>query len=228
MVFLRLLPLGLLLAITSNAADSSSSSTNTDVIVLTGATEGAIPTDASNYQYYSTTKTVLTTSAITTSAIVSTITTSSSTIITTLGSTTLFGTGTVAANASSSTSSQIYLQGSMTATVNGTSNGTATSTAAQVTNTQPCNNYPEFCERSYGNITEVSTHNSPFIKAGNVAANQDLSIQQQLNDGIRMLQGQMHIVDDVPHFCHTSCDILDAGPIETVLREVTTWVSSHP
>lgn len=113
---------------------------------------------------------------------------------------------------------------------NSTGNGTATSTtsSAVATNTQPCNNYPEFCSRSYGNITEVSAHNSPFNVVNNAASNQDLGVTTQLNDGIRFLQGQMHFNGSVPHFCHTSCDILDAGPITEYLGTVYNWVSTHP
>lgn len=100
---------------------------------------------------------------------------------------------------------------------------------AQPTNITPCNNYPEFCSRRYGNITEVSAHNSPFVKTGNAAANQQLGVTNQLNDGIRLLQGQMHFGNDsTPHFCHTSCEILDAGPITTYLTEVREWVAAHP
>lgn len=111
--------------------------------------------------------------------------------------------------------------------MNGTATST-TSTAPQATNTTPCNNYVEFCNRKYGNITEVAAHNSPFVRAGNAAANQALDVTTQLNDGIRLLQGQMHFVGDVPHFCHSSCDILDAGPITDYLSTVYDWVRTHP
>lgn len=113
---------------------------------------------------------------------------------------------------------------------NGTRNGTVTSSSARPTptNTTPCNNYPEFCSRSYGNITEVSAHNSPFVRAGSAAANQALDVTTQLNDGIRLLQGQMHFVNSTPHFCHSSCEVLDAGPITDYLGKVYDWVESHP
>ena len=74
--------------------------------------------------------------------------------------------------------------------LNGTSfsNGTATSTstAATPTNTQPCNGWPQFCSRKYSNITYVAAHNSPFVKPGNAASNQDLQVTTQLQDGVRM------------------------------------------
>jgi len=123
------------------------------------------------------------------------------------------------------------LQGS--ASTNTALNGTATSNSTataepQPTNTTPCNSYPEFCNRRYGNITEVAAHNSPFVRTGNAAANQALPVTTQLNDGIRLVQGQMHFVNSTPHFCHGSCDVLDAGPITDFLGDVYDWVSNHP
>lgn len=112
-------------------------------------------------------------------------------------------------------------------------NGTATGDD-EPENTQPCNNYVEFCERKYGNITEVGAHNSPFVREGSSAANQQLDVITQLNDGIRFLQAQIQFPTDAdetgegPHFCHTSCDMLDAGPITDWLTRVRQWVDDHP
>jgi len=108
---------------------------------------------------------------------------------------------------------------------------TATTTQnapARPSNTQPCNNYVEFCLRKYSNITEVAAHNSPFTRQNNAARNQEYPVTQQLNDGIRVLQGQAHMVNGTLHFCHTSCDLLDEGTVEDYLRQVTTWVEQHP
>jgi hypothetical protein len=76
-------------------------------------------------------------------------------------------------------------------TLNGTASVPATtiiitSTAPKPTNTQPCNQWVEFCTRGYGNITYVAAHNSPFVRKNNAAANQYLDVVTQLNDGIRM------------------------------------------
>lgn len=43
-----------------------------------------------------------------------------------------------------------------------------------------------------------------------------------------MLQGQTHYVNGTLYYCHTSCDLLNAGTVEDYLRTVTTWVASHP
>lgn len=217
----------------TDLSSSPSSSSGAGVIILSGVTEQATPTGS--YISYSSTITIPTSSSpITTSPLLSTITNGSTTITSTIGSTTIFGynTGEIVGNATSllgsSSSSQVLLSGtSRSSTGSLTLNSTATTTS----NTGPlptCNNYPEFCNRSYGNITEVSAHNSPFVKANNAAANQALSVTTQLNDGIRMLQGQMHWNGTIPHFCHTSCDVLDAGPITDYLGTVYDWVAKHP
>lgn len=145
---------------------------------------------------------------------------------------------------SSSTSSRL----NQTVTTNGTTlvtptatatlltassrNSTArsTSTAARPSNTQPCNGYAEFCNRGYGNITHVGAHNSPFDIRGNVASNQEYDVTTQLNDGVRMLQFQVHRPNDTSGLllCHTSCDLLYAGTLESYLTEVTTWLDENP
>ncbi|KAL1655309.1 hypothetical protein SLS61_002196 [Didymella pomorum] len=109
-----------------------------------------------------------------------------------------------------------------------TPTGSATGSAALPQNTQPCNNYLEFCNRKYSNITEVAAHNSPFTKERNVGRNQDYGVTQQLNDGIRMLQGQAHYINGTLYYCHTSCDLLNAGTVEDYLKEVVAWVEAHP
>ncbi|KAF1960272.1 PLC-like phosphodiesterase [Byssothecium circinans] len=111
-----------------------------------------------------------------------------------------------------------------------TSNGTATGTAnnARPSNTQPCNNYAEFCSRKYSNITEVCAHNSPFVRERNVQSNQQYGVTQQLNDGIRVLQGQAHFINNTLYYCHTSCDLLNAGTVESYLAEVVAWLERNP
>ncbi|RGP68119.1 hypothetical protein FLONG3_8293 [Fusarium longipes] len=118
-----------------------------------------------------------------------------------------------------------------TATGTETANGTSTTTTkAKPTNTQACNNYVELCKRKYGNITMVGCHNSPFVRPGNSGSNQELEVETQLNDGVRFLQAQIQFPanSSVPHFCHSTCDLLDAGPITDWLTRVRKWVDSHP
>ncbi|KAF2002662.1 PLC-like phosphodiesterase [Amniculicola lignicola CBS 123094] len=136
-------------------------------------------------------------------------------------------------NATASMSSRSTSENPLTQIAGGTrtpSNMTATTlaTAVQPTNTQPCNNYPEFCNRKYSNITEICAHNSPFVRKNNAGSNQALDVTTQLNDGVRMLQGQAHYVNDTLYYCHTSCDLLNAGTVEDYLQTVTNWVEDHP
>lgn len=120
--------------------------------------------------------------------------------------------------------------GTLFPTVSPSGNLTSTSGAPAPINTQPCNNYVELCTRKYSNITHVGAHNSPFVRPGNSGSNQALPVKQQLDDGIRFLQAQIQfpVNGSEPHFCHTKCDLLDAGPIGEWLGEVKTWVDEHP
>lgn len=143
--------------------------------------------------------------------------------------------GTATATIGAATDTVVTLTGSVhssAATLSGnfsTSSSTSLS-SPEPTNTTPCNNYSEFCERKYSDITMVGCHNSPFVQPGSAASNQQLDVTAQLNDGIRFLQAQIQWPTNgtVPHFCHTSCDILDAGPITDWLGQVKTWVAAHP
>ena len=142
-------------------------------------------------------------------------------------------------HSSSASTSFSLLQGSAKASPTGVANGTTTtnSTASQVsssppglTNTQPCNNYPEFCDRKYSDITYVAAHNSPFVNTNNVAANQEYGVIAQLNDGIRMVSGETHYnaTTSTISYCHTSCDLLDVGTAEEFFSNVTRWIKVHP
>ncbi|KAL4796484.1 PLC-like phosphodiesterase [Aspergillus venezuelensis] len=160
---------------------------------------------------------------------------------TVIGSTAVEVTGTpgsntsTAANAtmtSTTDSVTVLMGGQTTITGNSTSNTTHSATPSPsqtpVVNTQPCNGYPEFCDRKYSNITMVAAHNSPFTIQGNVAANQALDVEYQLDDGIRMLQFQTHLLNGTMQLCHTSCDMLNAGTLEDYLTTVTTWLRRNP
>lgn len=123
--------------------------------------------------------------------------------ITDLSSAIASANGTMSANATatgnSTSATQTLLVGSArtTTALNGTAAGnstaSATSSAAQPSNTVPCNGFPEFCARKYSNITHVAAHNSPFVRPGNLAANQMLDVETQLNDGIRMRKSSLKL-----------------------------------
>lgn len=213
---------GLVYAADEDTSSSSKSSTDNGLIMLTGTKK--IPT---------------TTPPPRTTSVTSTITFASSV----LPSGSLGSLGSIAPNAteddSSSTTSVTLITGkqppttgSSTTSGNATSSTSTTADVPAPTNTRPCNNYPEFCNRKYSNITEVGAHNSPFVRAGSAAANQQFPVTDQLNDGIRFLQAQIqwpaNATSGPPHFCHTDCDLLDSGPITEWLATVKDWVAGHP
>jgi hypothetical protein len=53
-------------------------------------------------------------------------------------------------------------------------------------------------------------------------------VVSQLDDGIRMLQIQAHVVNGTVFLCHSSCDILNAGTMKEYLTVVAEWVQKHP
>lgn len=129
--------------------------------------------------------------------------------------------------------SSSFTGGTTTPSASTTTGGNMTETSTGVpepTNTQPCNGHVDLCTRRYSNITNVGCHNSPFVRPGNSGSNQELPVKSQLTDGVRFLQAQIQFPDNAtePHFCHTSCDLLDAGPITEWLTEVKEWVEAHP
>lgn len=60
------------------------------------------------------------------------------------------------------------------------------STLGVETGPRKCNGYEELCGRSYGNVTFAAAHNSAFVREGNLAANQNRRVYDQLRDGVRM------------------------------------------
>ncbi|KAF2261584.1 PLC-like phosphodiesterase [Lojkania enalia] len=103
-----------------------------------------------------------------------------------------------------------------------------TPTRLHPTKERPCNGYIEYCNRRFSNVSMVVAHNSPFVVPGNIASNQKLHVLTQLADGIRGLQFQTHMPNGTLRLCHTSCDLLDAGTLESYLQAVSSWLATHP
>lgn len=57
--------------------------------------------------------------------------------------------------------------------------------------------------------------------------NQQVSVNGQLNAGIRFLQGQTHVKDGVLYMCHTSCDLEEAGKLTDYLGTIKTWMDKN-
>ena len=97
-----------------------------------------------------------------------------------------------------------------------------------VTAQTSCNGNPALCGRSYANVSQIGTHDSAFV--GDLPSdNQDVSVTQQLDAGIRFLQGQTHKnLLGTLSLCHTSCLLLNAGPLIEYLGTVKTWLDANP
>lgn len=220
----HILPLFLGAILPSQAQDGTLALTNS-AFTLEGTltSDGEVTVPTGEYQTYSSTITLSNDGDVTSATVT--------------GSGSSMGVESATGNASSSytttSDSVTMLVGGMHTTVLGNASASATNatsrpTSTPVVNTQPCNGYPEFCAKKYSNVTMVAAHNSPFVKQGNVAANQVLDVTTQLNDGIRMLQFQTHLVNDTMYLCHSSCDLLNMGPLEDYLVTVTEWIKTHP
>jgi hypothetical protein len=92
-----------------------------------------------------------------------------------------------------------------------------------------CNGQSAFCERSYGNVTYVGAHDSYAVGATNIlGTNQDQTVTQQLNDGIRLLQMQALNQNGTIELCHTTCQLYDGGSLQSYLTTVKTWLDANP
>lgn len=229
-----------LFALTSAAQEDSSSTTDTatdtdtrsrtnegtgSAITLTGTNTASITFDGGNY--------VAVTTGVTYASDGETITyTSTSSLFARPTDLSSVVSNATATTGNSTSASQTLLVGGAATTTSGnsTSNSTATATSSSVlpSNTVPCNGFREFCNRSYSNITHIAAHNSPFVRPGNIASNQELEVRSQLNDGVRMLQFQAHDLNGTMYLCHTSCDLLNAGPLQDYLTTVYGWLQENP
>lgn len=91
----------------------------------------------------------------------------------------------------------------------------------------PCNQQLSFCDRKYSNVTFVGTHDSPFV-GPLPTQNQDKSVTDQLNAGVRFLQAQTHNFLNTPFMCHTSCFEENAGTVQAYLTQVKNWLDANP
>ena len=90
-----------------------------------------------------------------------------------------------------------------------------------------CNGNVALCSRPWSEVTQIGTHNSAFV-GGLATANQDFTVTEQLDSGIRFLQVQSHWENDELRLCHTSCVLFDAGPVTNYLSTIKTWMDHNP
>lgn len=97
--------------------------------------------------------------------------------------------------------------------------------------TTACNNSPDLCAQSYSEITQLGAHDSPFLRdsstGDSTSGNQYYNSTAQLAAGVRLLTAQVHNSNGAWHLCHTSCDLLDAGTLESWLSEIKSWMDSN-
>ncbi|KAK3951708.1 PLC-like phosphodiesterase [Pseudoneurospora amorphoporcata] len=110
-----------------------------------------------------------------------------------------------------------------------TSLGSSSNAASDIS---ACNNSPLLCDRAYNNVTHMGAHDSSFLKDGStgnsLAGNQYFNATVALDAGIRLLQGQVHDTNGTLRLCHTSCSLLDAGPLQDWLAKVKFWMDTNP
>ncbi|KAI0841643.1 PLC-like phosphodiesterase [Hypoxylon sp. FL0890] len=122
--------------------------------------------------------------------------------------------------------------GSSTTSSFAIASASSTASAAASTSTTACNNSPDLCSRSYNNITHMGAHDSAFLRdsstSNSIAGNQYYNATVALSAGLRLLQAQVHDKDGAIELCHTSCDLLDAGTLESWLTDIKSWMDDNP
>jgi hypothetical protein len=103
------------------------------------------------------------------------------------------------------------------------------------TTSTACNNSPSLCSRSYGNITHLGAHDSPFVSNSTnkftSSGNQFYNSTTQLSAGVRLLSAQIHTANATGselRLCHTDCSLYDAGSLVDWLTSIKTWLDSNP
>lgn len=95
-----------------------------------------------------------------------------------------------------------------------------------------CNNSPLLCDRKYNNVTYMGAHDSSFLRDAadddSIAGNQYENATYALDAGLRFLQSQVHYDNGTLQLCHTSCELIDAGPLADWLALIKDWMASNP
>ncbi|KAJ2470912.1 hypothetical protein GGI02_002615, partial [Coemansia sp. RSA 2322] len=95
---------------------------------------------------------------------------------------------------------------------------------------QACNGNSQLCGKTFDKVAFPTTHNS-YAYGDNIAANQNVNIQAQLQAGIRGFMLDLHYLDStntsVPYLCHTLCLLLNDGPFATELQNIRTFMDNN-
>lgn len=95
-----------------------------------------------------------------------------------------------------------------------------------------CNNSPDLCNKKYNDITHLGAHDIAFLRDSStgfsISGNQFYNATIALSAGVRLLQAQVHNENGVLELCHTSCSLLDGGPLQTFLSDIKFWMDNNP
>lgn len=77
----------------------------------------------------------------------------------------------------------------------------------------------------------MGAHDSAFLRNTktdfSVSGNQYYNVTVALSAGIRLIQAQVHNSSGVLELCHTTCQLLDGGTLESFLAEIKTWMDAN-
>ncbi len=91
-----------------------------------------------------------------------------------------------------------------------------------------CNGHAALCDRPFDEVALAATHNSMSNgDEGWLAPNQQHSIEQQLDDGIRGLLLDTHYDNGVPTLCHSWCG-LGSRPLVDALQGIGAFLDANP
>ncbi|OQE26404.1 hypothetical protein PENSTE_c005G07807 [Penicillium steckii] len=94
-----------------------------------------------------------------------------------------------------------------------------------------CNNSPDLCDKSYGDITHLGAHDSPFVSSSesslSLATNQYYDTPTQLSAGVRLVSAQVHKSNSQWRLCHSDCNLQDAGLLSDWLGDIKTWLDEN-
>lgn len=91
-----------------------------------------------------------------------------------------------------------------------------------------CNGHAELCDRAYTAVAFPGTHDAYATVPDNfVAADQDQTVAQQLDGGIRVLHMEMLPYQGDVYVCHAVCGI-GAKLLSDELAAVSTFATGHP
>lgn len=78
----------------------------------------------------------------------------------------------------------------------------------------------------------MGVHDAAFLRDASTsystAGNQYFNVTVALAAGARLIQAQVHNSNGTLRLCHTSCSLLDAGPLTTWLATIKTWMDDNP